>query len=713
MNRETILASVHRQLRDSFAETGESRPLGEIVPRVAEEIRSPVDVAGTTWRGVIPMEKVAAFVDGQLETEESDEICAAVMVDNSVLAEIIAAVRAKTTTNQLAPLSSSLTTRLMAMKPSRGLDATMFAPSLPPEASQELSPVPGPPDHIARGDWREREGRRNSIWHAVAAVAAIAAILIGVMTLIGRDDESDAPVDRIARDRSAANSLRPEQVVVPESIPSETVPATPESGTDRIVTLEPSTTSDPGTVTNPGDSLIPLESVAESVPEIEDRPTPVRAAPSSIAGADSALAEPMPPPPDDMNPLEDPTPIRITAQQDEPVDVRWTEVTGLLAQRVGTESAATSSASDTVADASPHRGPMWKSVRAGSPSSSQATSELTIRTLPFSRAKGEFAKVGQIVVAADTGLQIDPGDDEFEATLVLMHGSVALIDVRDGTAIRVRHGGNQLTKIRWQKKASAVLQRFGTELQVQVEKGEVKVNETPVKEASVRVSADQTVAEVRGPRRLPRWVTRSEDSTPSERLILAQMSESGDLKSSLNQQIRAMLVSSSTIRRDDQRTLLRLARWRAALAGPGIYQLAGNRIPVIRQAALQHLATLPETDPRYEPTWNTVNRMVNNQQRIAQLQNWFRLIRAGRSPNAAQMEHMLAGLANRDYAGRALCDFMLRQYVRNPPPFDPSWTGPTLQRAIKVYRERAGLPDVRLRSNATSAAGARQPSSAR
>jgi hypothetical protein len=83
------------------------------------------------------------------------------------------------------------------------------------------------------------------------------------------------------------------------------------------------------------------------------------------------------------------------------------------------------------------------------------------------------------------------------------------------------------------------------------------------------------------------------------------------------------------------------------------------------------------------------------------MQAWFRLVRAGARPSAAQLEQMLGGLSARDFSSRAISDFLLRRFVRNPPPFDPSWTGPTLQRAINVYRERAGLSN-RLRPNAAA-----------
>ena len=78
------------------------------------------------------------------------------------------------------------------------------------------------------------------------------------------------------------------------------------------------------------------------------------------------------------------------------------------------------------------------------------------------------------------------------------------------------------------------------------------------------------------------------------------------------------------------------------------------------------------------------------------------MLQTGTRPNRSQTELMLVGLSSRDFAGRAISDFLLRQYVRNPPPFDPAWTGMKLQRAVSVYRERAGMPIDRARLNAAA-----------
>ena len=116
MNRQSILAVIHRQLRENFAETGEVRPLGEVVGHVADEIRSSRNGAVTATT-VIPIETVAAFVDGNLSAEESELVCRAAQVDNSVLAELVSAVRAiGYSRSELDPLPDALASQLLSMR---------------------------------------------------------------------------------------------------------------------------------------------------------------------------------------------------------------------------------------------------------------------------------------------------------------------------------------------------------------------------------------------------------------------------------------------------------------------------------------------------------------------------------------------------------------------------------------------------------------------
>ncbi len=687
MNRQTILASIHHHLRESFAETGEVRPLGEIVPRVARDVRSESASAGTRRPPIISIEKVAAFVDGHLEPNEAEAICNAVMVDNSVLAEIIAAVRA--TQNSLEsspPLSSELASRLLAMRspPSPHGDAETDVAAAVPAANNvnvtlTLAPSQRPP-------------RRLTVPRMAAGLLVVAATIVIAVVVIGRN-RSDAPSPPMIVENGGGRSNSP-RTDSPRSESTPPMDGLPRSSIRDIAEQEiPESQPDPPR--NQTDATNKIAAEDDTVPSGDS------ARDSAIATTtqrqDSIAQNPpqeMPVPPE-LNPLVDREPPRKVPWL---ADLRWTQVTGLLAQRnAGIETSGS------------RRIPTWRRIQEGTPTStiaeaSAANDKIALRTLPFSRADAQLSSGSRLVIAGDTELEITEGTGGESTELDLMFGAIAMVDFDDGTMIRLNAGNRTIATLRWQSKASVVVQRDATGLQIQVDGGQVEVNDTSVHEQAVHVAADRTVQTGRAPKRLPRWVTRPDESTAAERMVLAQLAETDDLTSALNQTI-GTLAASPALTRDQSQALARLANWQAAMAGPNLFRLARSPVPAVRLAALQRLAQLSENDPRYVHVWNTVDRVLNNLQRGAQIRAWFRLVRNGARPNAVQMEQMINGLSSRDVAGRALSDFLLRQYVPNPPPFDPSWSGQTLQRAITIYRERAGLPVDRVRPNAAAANG--------
>ncbi len=679
MNRQAILNCVHRHLHESFVESGEVRPLGEIVVRVAAEIRNGSPAPSAPNR-VIAIEKVAAFVDGGLESEESRLICDAAMVDNSVLAEIIAAVRsAEVSTRTLPPLSPSLSGRLLAMAP-HGINSeesplplpNQDGPSAENAAHLEIAPLIQPTPTTGN-ESREKPSRNRTIARGVAAILAIAATIALAIVLMESRSQGPDPNSVVERPPQSPDGP-PGEVLVPDPDPRPM----PDPD-DAIVESDTLPSADGGIVSPkipPPDT--PQDDVRQPDTAVASSGDPGRenldpAPPQNVA------VDRMPMPPPDVDPLRDPDPVRIA---DDPAsEIRWTNVTGLFAQR-------------SVLDQEGSRPrTKWRRIQEGVPSSTGASqSSITaLHTLPFSRAEGELPGGGRIVVASDTALRVNQGKSGVSAEVDLMYGAVALVGLAEGTIVQVRIANKPVAMLRWQSKASAVVQRDATGMQIQIDEGEVDVNDTPVKEKSVRIASDRTIEEIRGPKRLPRWTTRPAESSATERMILAQIADTDDLNLSLNRKIAA-LAASNRLSRDEAEALSKLAHWQVAMAGPNLFRLASSRVPIVRLAALQRLADLSESDPRYKQTWKTIERSVANAQRVAQIRAWFLLVRSGRRPTTAELDQMAHGLASRDYAGRALADFMLRKYVTNPPPFDPSWSGQTLQRAINVYRQRAGLP---------------------
>ena len=241
MNRQTILTSVDHHLRESFAETGEVRPLGEIVPRVASEIRSGSTLLATAPVRIIPIERVAAFVDGDLESAEADMICEAVMVDNSVLAEIIAAVRAlQTPLDQMPPLSATLSAQLLAMHSmpktvQTGDDSVDAVPSqLTGSTKIHVLPRQTPAT-------RSKRSRRNRGLWVATGLLAVAATIAAAIVLLGGPRQVSPHNQQIAVDRGAQDQA-PQPNAIPNVTPESSKHASPRGPDQGIVENELPTT---------------------------------------------------------------------------------------------------------------------------------------------------------------------------------------------------------------------------------------------------------------------------------------------------------------------------------------------------------------------------------------------------------------------------------------------------------------------------------------
>ncbi|MFK8111353.1 MAG: hypothetical protein AB8B91_04105 [Rubripirellula sp.] len=670
MNRQNILASVRRQLRESLAETGEVRPLVEIVGRVATEIRGET-AAQPTASPVIPIETVAAFVDGYLDAAEEKQICDAVMFDNSVLAELIASVRAAATASEDLPeLPDSLAARLNKMAPR----TLAIEPATEPVGTTESSSddsvetstdptvvIVSPSSHQPVNDTSNRRVL------PILALVIAASLAIAAFVYSRSGPESPRPIS-------------PERSIVEQQ---------PTESTNPLVTPEPSLDDERKIDNRAIVDHSPQDSDPDSQEDqIEQSPPPMQAPETAIVGDPKSL------PPNrtasNESPLPESAPPILMEEPEKRVELTWKEVTGLLAIREDAPSNAVESRSN----------PTWRPIQQGATfqSSSVAAKDqrVLLRTLPFSRADGEFSGGGRLVLAGDSAIVVNRDAKDVAAVIDVSYGSIAMMGFKEGMEVQLRQDGKQLASLRWQGTATAVIHRRTDGLQIQVDRGRVEINEQIVSSKSIHVATDQSIKSVRAPKRIPKWVTETTNPDSQFKTVLAQIASSDDLSKSLNRTISALSASG----RDQSTIMTQLANMQVSMSGANIFRMVSSRIPAVRLAALQRLAMMPETDPRYQRTWSSMERAINNPQRYRQIRSWFELVRVQRRPTTDQLEVVMAGLSNRDYAGRAVSDFILRQYVTNPPPFDPAWTGPTLQRAINAYRIRAGLP---ARPNAANA----------
>ena len=613
--------------------------------------------------------------------EQSPQRCArAVLVDNSVLAELVSAVRAiGQTTAELEPLPDVLANQLLAMGASLPREHTEL--ELPGEDELPMTePVPTEPERptidakrtIRRANPSSKpKRRRHGPLTAVTAILSM-AVAIAAIVFVATRDHGQAPE-------------QPDFVRNESNQPVKTVtPMVPEI--------------------KDGSDLQLVESDHDAPPPEPPRPIMDDAGDSDPPAVASMNTDsPAAPDKPAIDPVLPPAPSTLT-KATELSGLRWNKITGILTRQH--DSAATSQS----------RGKTWESVKEGPFTPlGDADRQVVLQTLPLSRAEAVFQSGGGLVLAGDSELEVSHRNPTASADVFLRHGDLALVDLPAGTLIRLIKAGHPIAVLQWQSKASAVLQHAAGGLEVHVHHGTINVNRRPQTDASVVIGTDRSVQSIANPRRLPTWVDRPVATINVKQTFLAQLADSPNVMGTINQQLRGLSDRSGA----DPQTIATLAMWQAALAGENVFRLVGHRIPVVRLSALDRVASLPSWDPRYARTWATIARIAGNQQRVRRFQQLCLLSQRQVAPNAAAVEAILGDLAAPDLASRAMSDYLLRRFYANTgrtlPQFDPTWTGNAQTRGVGLWRAYLGRSGnaAALRNQPAAAAAQRiQPAAA-
>ena len=425
---------------------------------------------------------------------------------------------------------------------------------------------------------RRRTGSRPLIH--IAAVLSVAVAIAAIIFVTTREPEKALDDPDFARNES----IEPASVN-PMMVPD--VELGPDVEDDPRIRIVESGNRPPKTPTPP-----------ISPPLIDD---PTEMDPPTVA----MEADPPPKAPtiEPVVPSLDPNPPSVVRAH-ELSGLRWTKITGVLTRQ------------NELTPNSQSRVKSWESVHAGSEAIVDATGgQFVLRTLPLSRAEATLESGGRIVLASDSGMEVTPGDAATSANIELQHGDLALIDLPEGTLIRLVRVGHPHAVLQWQSKASAVLQYAADGLQVHVRHGTINVNQQPQQNSSVVIGQDRSVQTIDQPQRLPTWVDRPVATIQVKQTFLAQISESRNVMGTINQQVRNIAVSDR-ITDADLRSMSILASWQAALADEQVFRLVGHPVPVIRLAALNRIAAMPRWDPRYNRTWTSIERVVRDKQRV-------------------------------------------------------------------------------------------------
>lgn len=307
MNRAHVLNCIQHHLQVARRHSSgtkppsELRPLGELIPPIAEELRAGHSTQGLPVQ-VVPLPLVAAFIDGDITPEEEQLVCRAVLVDNSVLAELVASIlaldEAALPAASLPPLSNALSERLQSLIP---------APSQPKhDVANTQSPLQHTAPKLVPPTWI-----RPALW----SLAMAASLALLVWWFNSQTSTLRAPIPVV----DLPQQPQPPSIGVLPDIPTDVLPRNEELAAQPPI-VEPEQQA----------PVLPLESPSASE------------AAASLAMTPSDPGQSM---------------LAVVADQPAIENIQWRKITGLLAQR--------SSQSD-YADDQGWRGvkagaPMWNS----------------------------------------------------------------------------------------------------------------------------------------------------------------------------------------------------------------------------------------------------------------------------------------------------------------------------------------------------------------
>ncbi len=616
MKRSAIINSIQRHLSedDSHAHSSsQARSLIDVVGRVAKDVRVE-KVDPSTIAKVIPIEQVAAFVDGQLESDKVDEVCRAVMIDNGVLAELVAAVRVTLMPKESLPaVPEALTARLLAGHPAETISTKDIARMMhEPEAAAQR--------------WR------MGLMVPLAVVAMIATLVyfnrsspkMAAERSITEVDPIPVDNDDVSQPETVTDSMTESDKVVPDTPEMEPVPIE--------IALEPM----------PESATVPVESEKQMIaPESESVPTDVAtitASPESVANADQ------------------PAPSKISA-------VQWTEITGLLGAARQTEDGDDSNRE-------------IKFVRVRGSSVTKLDQPRRFRTPTLSKARAELQTGATLVINEDSDVTFTAGGDDVSVELDLKFGEVLLKNLAMGSIVGLNVNGKRVGLANFGENGTANLRATVTGLEMRY------ANLQAIVMDDEQLLAVPSTSD-------PDWLMR--EPMTLDKVSLAQVADTDDLAGSLESQINR-LASSNRLNDSQSAELAKLVQMRLSIAGEDVVFLAANRIEVVRRGAVESIALLSKSDPRFEPVWNLIQAEVADPNRRAQIDGWMQLIRTGGRPSEPQLKSMLAGLSSAKATVRGLSDVMLRYYVDDPPSFDPTGELETIRSAVAAYQLQLAVP---------------------
>ncbi|TWU49773.1 hypothetical protein [Rubripirellula reticaptiva] len=663
MQRQTILETIQRHLRVGTASIERDQvglPLSEIVGRVARELRREKPDPSTVVT-VIPIEQVAAFVDGNLDQARVDAVCRAVLVDNGVLAELIAAVRAtQSSTDALPPVSESLTERLLATHPAELI------------SSKDIARMMYEPET------RARKSRMRILIPSIMA-AAIASIVY-----LNRDStiETSQPLE------SAASQI----VAEPTIVDALTEPDSDASDSDAVGSNSPAEQ----TVATPKPASLNAEIETSAKATLEN----TESADGNSTIIDSAEMEPPVAPPVEPTqsdfaelPATEETPDKVSPPKVTRVlqpapkwsAMRWTDIAGII----GTIERPI----DPPTDASPDDSDNLKRRkirRVMAPSTATFDEPVNFHSLRFSRGIAAIETElegggGEILIDEDSIAMIAASVNNASAQIDVRRGSIAIRNVPEHTGLVLRRGATPLGMVVFDAEATVLIHAIAGGMELHLQNAMLKTDEGWFVGDAVRLTAGGTTEMNNLSSLSADWMNN--DPVMLDKVVMSQIGESTDLIASIDAQINR-LAGSSRLTDTQSAKLSQLVQMRLSLAGDRLFSMVTSQFEVVRVAAVEAIALLPKNDPRFEPVWASIESDVATSRLRSNIDGWMQLVRTGGQPKPNQLVNMLDGLKSTKPTVRGLCDSMLRSYVADPPSVDPNASAEKMLDVFTAYQQQ-------------------------
>jgi hypothetical protein len=687
VNRDGILSEIQLQLQEPIAESGNVRPLGEVVGAVAQVLRTGTDKQPAPV--TVPAWQVAAFVDGSLSTDEENLVVDAILADNSVLAEVVAAVRSQQTAFPNTEFPVHHQSRLFEMiRTQQPVQAVALS------SSSEQGDFESQTRPQIRSQPNSR--KRSSGWRASMLAAATAiALVLGTTALVVSFLQ---PEERFVQNEDpggvAKDSTGDRGLAANDQFPS--IPPTPEG---EFIETQSNLAPDPEVGSDESSSLAenPVGSDAVDGSAQPLNSMPISPPPNALA-AENEIENT-----GDKMPLNaEPNPARTDPASSEVlVGLRWKKIEGLVVQHESGEGSP-----ESIDIESSGNLPIWNRLRQQDlvlkPEASQQPAR--IRTLPLSRGEIEIpGSESTIVVGPDSEMRLAADNlDSRRLNIELQHGAFAIAKTAAELRLRLSGYDRRLGEVRLREDSSVVFSYSPLGLQFDLHRGSAEVNGQNYKSGTYAFTEDGSIVNSNQLASMPSWTTRLEKEIPKR--VLDLVKEEKDLAGEIAKRIQQLRANPANTR--DLGNLAVLAQVQTALVGEQAPRLLASDIAMMRLAALNRLVSIPAWDPRYRAVWANSVKTTKNRRLAVQLKTIANQVRDGKPLNARQIEMLITGMASQESASRAMSYLMLKKAFPQGPPFDPNWTVQLRLRSINAWRKNFGLPLLR---NRAAAAGKAMP----